>query len=624
MMKFLWEACLKPYRPTVAIAWIVWCCLFVGLPSAGHAEPPRLLHVDDIRPGMKGIGKTVFSGTTIEEFEVEILGVLKNSTPHGDSIMAKVSGGPMPLEQSGVIAGMSGSPIYIDGQLIGALAFIPSIFPQEPMIAGITPIHEMLANANIPASPNAAAQAASGYDFMHYPATGSDFVPIQTPLTVSGIDPRALALLNEQVAPLNLLPVQGGGVAANVQSNAEVEIEPGAAVGMQLIRGDMTASAVGTLTYRDQDQVLAFGHSSMFFGGEVSFPMTAEYIQLIATNQINSFKMAAPLNTIGTITQDRRTGISGVLGPAPPMIPLDVQVKTDQVGSGVARYHFEVVDYPLFTPALMGIAGVNALLATEKMVGDATVRTQIRLSFTDYPPLTIENVFAGDQGLLSAVFRAFMPLERLMQNRFEAVSLERVAVEMQISNTIQAAELVGIRVPRNIVRPGEVIQVAADLRPYGQELVTLTESLTIPEDVHQEKLQLLVCDPSIARMFNTARAAAAFQPQSFPQLLEFFRQQISQDHLVMSLFQAKPGLVVRGRELPAPPVSMMTLKGRTERSTGKNSLTLGRIVRRTQLPTPYVVSGYAVLELTVNHYNTAVDETAESHIDQPTQGELLE
>jgi hypothetical protein len=232
----------------------------------------------------------------------------------------------------------------------------------------------------------------------------------------------------------------------------------------------------------------------------------------------------------------------------------------------------------------------------------------------------IEEMFTGNQDILGAVFKTFMPLGMLMNNRFTPVSLEQVSLEITIKNAIQQAEIVGVRIQDNIVRPGEVVEATISLRPYGKKLITVTKRITIPEDIQQEKLQLLVCDVNITNLVETARARAKFRPQSLNQLIKLLGEQVSQNHIVMSLLQLKPGMVVQGQELPSPPVSMMTLMGTTKRYAGKNSLTRGRILVREEVSTQYIVSGCAMLELIVNHSDRGVDVDVDE-VAKPIQGE---
>jgi hypothetical protein len=582
------------------------CCL-VGAFLA-TAENIELMSVDDIHAGMKGVGKTVFSGTTIEEFDVEILGVLKNSTPRGDVIMAKLSGGPLPLEKFGIIAGMSGSPVYIDGKLIGAVAFGP-IFPKEPMIAGITPIHEMISEAAHPApeikmasAPAKVARMASAKPQGANLAgpSGSNLVPLQTPLFISGVDQQVLSMLQNQFAAFGMFPMQGGSVSKQLAQKESAELKPGSAMGIQLIRGDMDACAVGTLTYRDNDNVIAFGHP-MFSAGNVNFPLVSAYVHFVMSNQISPFKVSSPLATIGAITQDRRTGVSGALGLSSPMIPLKVTVASDREPNAVKSYAFEVIDHPLFLTLLMNAAGMEALVATENALGDATIQISTRIALKDHAPLTVEETFTGNQNLVAGVAEAFTPLNALMANNFAPVNVEEVSLAINVTHVIQYAEITGVHIPDNVVRPGETIEATVSLTPYGKEPTTVTGQITIPEDLQQEKVQLVVCDATANNTIETARAAAKFQPQSLDQLIKLLGEHVSQNRIILSLFQLRPGVVMQGQELPAPPISMMTLVGNTRRSSGQDNLTRGRILRREEISTPYIVSGVLALELTIDH-----------------------
>lgn len=604
------------------ILYFVWgILLYLGGSPALCADDALLMHVDDLLPGMKGIGRTVFSGTNIEEFEVEILGVLKNQTPHGDAIMAKVSGGPLPLEKSGVLAGMSGSPVYIDGKLIGAVAFIPTIFPKEPMIAGITPIHEMLRDANRvrPEAAPSPTASMSLWNGTHLSSQAFSFVPIQTPLMVSGVDQRVMAVMEEQLAPFHFRPVQGGSASQALLEEADTELKPGSAVGVQLVRGDMDIDGIGTVTYREGDKIIAFGHP-MFFAGDVSLPMTAAYVNFTVSNLIFSFKQASTTKTVGTITQDRRTGISGMIGQMPDMLPLDVTIYNDENRSEALQYAFEIADLPQLTSLFMKIASFSALLATEKSMGDITIQTRLTIVMKDAPPLRLEDQFSGSQSSIPAIFSAFAPLDMLMNNRFEPVSLERVSLEMTVKNMLQVAEVMGVRVRNNVVSPGENVEATIILRPYNQELITVTETVAIPEDIQSGRIHLVVCDANITTAFDMARAGAKFQVRNLSQLTQLLRERVGRNTIVLSLFQPKPGAVVQGQELPSPPMSMMTLMTSTGRYVGKNSLTRGRILMRTSVPTQYVISGCTALELIVDHTATGRNVFVEEH-DELRQGE---
>lgn len=606
-----------------ALIGLVWLALVSG--GLYAAELPPLMSIDDIRPGMKGVGKTVFSGTTIEEFDVEILAVLKNETPGGDAIMAKVSGGSIQLEKVGVIGGMSGSPIYIDGKLIGALAYA-YIFAREPMIAGITPIHEMINDAERGASE--VQTTAGSLGSLVFPPESVDTFPqpwnlrpIQTPLMVSGADPRLLAFMQEHLAPYHIMPMQGGTVIQGVDLERAPDLEPGAALGVQVVRGDMNMTAVGTVTYRDEEKILGFGHP-LLWGGDVNLPMTPGYVHFILSNQISPFKVSSLFESVGAITQDRRSGISGKLGLTPAMVPLTVTVDDELEATPAQRYAYEVIDHPMYMPMFMGFAGLESMLTAESLIGETTVKTRIIVALRDYPPLMMENITTGFQDHLSPIFQAFVPMTFVLNNAFTPVAVDAVSLDITVSHAIQQAEIVGVRVPNNVVCPGEVVEAEILLRPYGQDVIAVTEEFTIPENLQQERIQLLVCDMKFTNALEAARAPGTFQPQNLEQLIALVNRQVSQDHIALSLLQLRPGIVAQGRELPSPPLSMMSLMGTTKRHAGKTSLSRGSILLRKDIPTQYVTSGCAMLELIVNHSGERLENAVIGTV-QPIQGETL-
>jgi hypothetical protein len=340
----------------------------------------------------------------------------------------------------------------------------------------------------------------------------------------------------------------------------------------------------------------------MMWAGAVNLPMTSAYVHFVWTNQIVPFKIASPLHTIGSITQDRKTGISGQMGVLPSMVPLDVTVRYEDAEYPDRQYAFEVVDHPLLTPIFLGAAGSNAVLTAEGPLGDVTVTTRAEITLDGYPPVILEDVATGAQQLMASVFQALAPVGMLLNNPFTPVALQRVSLDMTVAHEIRKADLVGIRIEHDVVRAGEIMDIAIDLQPYGhREVHTFVERLTIPETLQQEPVQLVVCDVNMTNLIEVARATGKFQPQSLEQTIALLNERASQHQFVLSLLQIKPGLVVQGRELPSPPLSMMTLMGTSKRHTGPNSMTRGRVLVKKYVPTPYVISGCTALPLLVDH-----------------------
>ncbi len=348
------------------------------------------MDTDEITPGMKGYGKTVFSGNHIETFDVEILGVLKNWEARNDMILVKMTGGP--LEKTGIIAGMSGSPVYVDNKLIGAVSHGWSF--AKDAIAGVTPISAMLGVLKIDSNQRENTYAGNNstwstslstqdsdvvarlrsHGLIHervlskntnsqQPFTLS-LVPIQTPLIVSGFDYRSLNRVSPLFNKLGRFSFQGNRGSSSQSADLH-DFQPGSSVAVEIIRGDLSASAIGTVTYRDDNNILAFGHPIIQLG-TTDLPMATAQVHTILASQSGSVKMASPGEIIGRITQDRRSAIAGRIGEYTQMIPCQTEIR----GSLNIKYNFEIVHDKILTPILLQMAIESALIATEKSIGE--------------------------------------------------------------------------------------------------------------------------------------------------------------------------------------------------------------------------------------------------------------
>jgi hypothetical protein len=390
------------------------------------------MSVDDVRPGMKGFGKTVFQGTKIEQFDVELLGVLKNFAPKQDMVLARLSGGP--LARTGVIAGMSGSPVYIDGKLLGAVAFS---FPYatEP-IAGIQPIQQMLGllDQRMRQPQQIAKSDAASDNSCLLPESPTAFISSQfrklaegTPLHQlllpqsllstspfgSGcsqcgfsdshpnasvrvrLDAERLQAFAPFFSAFGFTPVQGGGggSAQNLTNGTPSKIEPGSSINVELIRGDISWSANGTVTHVDGKKVYAFGHPNLT-AGPTDVPMSAGYVISLLPNLQNSFKLAVPLDVVGSFQQDRSTGIAGTLGVSSKMIPVNLTLHSSQ--NTVTKYKFEVAADRFLTPPLMNFIVFNAITSSERALGEMTVYISGQINLKNQEPVNIGNVFSSD------------------------------------------------------------------------------------------------------------------------------------------------------------------------------------------------------------------------------------
>jgi hypothetical protein len=411
---------MKTNRLLLALSAVVASVAVLGLPAL-QADTPQM-PISEIRPGMVVIGRTVFSGTQVEEFRAHILGVIENVIgTQRNLILARLEGGP--LAQTGVIAGMSGSPVYIDGKLIGAVSYALGSFPKEP-IAGITPIAEMTdatstistrapgtrVKVEFPLSRDGLLQAfrkalnwnrpfADRPDDAQFIGTtglagvgGREIAtmlrPIATPLVMSGFEPDVASTLGAAFQDQGFVPMAGAAGTHPGEMPFDGPLKPGDAIGVTFVNGDLELGATGTVTHIDGDRVYAFGHP-MYNLGPTEFPMTRAYVYTVLPSLFSSAKLSATGEVIGTFTQDRATAIAGRIGPAPRLLPVTMTLESDR--GGKHTFKFGVVRDQLFTPLMTYTALVNTLGSYERQFGTASyaVAGKVHLKNTTRSPSTI-------------------------------------------------------------------------------------------------------------------------------------------------------------------------------------------------------------------------------------------
>lgn len=575
--------------------------LGLGFPSVLGAAP-EFMPSAEVRPGMRGTGKTVFQGTTIDTFSVEILGVMPAGLgPGQDLILARLSGGP--LAETGVIRGMSGSPVYVDGRLIGAVAYGWG-FAKMP-VCGITPIQPMLQvlERGIESPPEGSAwrsveldPAAAALVREAFPGVAGNspaaLEPLATPVWVAGATPVASSALREVLAPLGLqvMAAAGGG-----QEDAPAPpLEPGAALGVQLISGDLSVTAIGTLTYVEGGQVIAFGHP-MMLAGATDMPMTGAQIHAIVPSQLTSFKVGTATQAVGAVRQDRASAIAGVLGAAAEMLPLEVRFAD---ASHTSTFHFGIAYHPDLLSGLSRAALLAALESSAKVFGDATleVRSAIRLKGGEL--LEQEQVYSGPTAIFTAAAEAASSLEALARASFAGLKPDSLRFALSLRERIETAQVCGLRVRTPEVRAGEVVEVEVTLQPYRQEPVVQRLKVALPRDLAPGPLLLRVGSGVASRAWESQRRPDAFEPRDARQLLELLAYPGRGDELVVELYRRESSFTVDGRELPGlPPSARLVLAAGG--SAGHLGPVNGWVVLRQRLRTEYVLSGEQSLELVV-------------------------
>lgn len=430
-------------------------------------ESDEIMPVGQVKPGMEGYGLTVFEGTEPERFNAKVIAVLPKAMPKQDMILVELSGHG--LEESGVVAGMSGSPIYIDGKIIGALAYAWG-FSKKP-IAGITPIENMLKDLEHPPEPRNVYREFREREVAKTPI--GDMTPVMTPLMVSGVPQSVMGDLADALAPYHLLPVRGGGASLDEQSPP---LKPGSAVGVSLVRGDIEMDAIGTVTYRIGDRILAFGHPFVN-GGNIAFPMNGARIFTVLPSIRISTKMGASLSPVGAIVQDRNSGIFGKLGAQAPMVPVKINITNARTGYK-ENFNLELAWEPILFVKLLDAVLKAGLVTAEPYLGENTMVASTELSIAGYPPIRLNDTFYNTQGPYNPAM--LEKIIRLIFNPFEEVKVESVIFDLTVNKEIKLAVIQRIWSEKDKLKPGETTQLHVVLKLFNGEEKEYKVAITAP------------------------------------------------------------------------------------------------------------------------------------------------
>jgi hypothetical protein len=573
---------------------------------------------------MKGTAKTVFSGTQPEDFGVEILGVLPGFPgPRQSSIIARLSGAN--AERTGVFGGMSGSPVFIDGKLVGAIAFsFP--FSKEP-IAGITPIKQMIDLFNKGSEnqtdkpkepravsfsqlaatdwkPNLPKPAVSSVSLFApvaansplLPLLGQQMTPIATPLVFSGISQEALAMFSPQLIASGLLPVSGAGGTAPITPLAahnDKTFPYGSSISVQLVRGDYSLAAAGTVTMRDGDRIYAFGHPFLSLGSS-DMPMSECSVVTVIPNVNNSFKLAVPGQMVGSISQDRASGIFGLLGQSPKMIPVKINLHTSR--ERTETYSYEIANDSFLTPLLLNITVFNTITSSERALGDSTISLKGEIKVKGQDTIQIDRRFSANNSAIMAAGSVAAPVGSLMASGFDDVQLDDITLDISSSDSKYAGTLERIALDRTEVRRGEKIEVQAYVRTESGRQFVQRIPVQIPEDAAPGQLLVFVGDGGALQEGSPAKS---FVPRDLGQLVRAINTVKKSDRLYVKLFRITNGAVIGTNELPSlPPSVVATLN--SERTAGGYTPTVLSPVYEMELPpAEFVISGQQLIAIDV-------------------------
>ena len=593
-------------RQAVLACAVVCTFLFSPVTYAETSQPGETISLAQIHAGMRGVAYTVFQGTKPEPMDVEVLGILRNvNGPKGDIILVRLRGEK--AEYTGVVAGMSGSPVYLNGKLAGALAFRIGEFSKEP-IAGVTPIAEMLEINAMDRSPAAApAQAKAAVstpsktlgpgvselpiqDFANY------LRPIETPLVFSGFSEEAVRRFAPQFAAAGIVPVMGVGSVSDARQPEP--LEPGSAISAVLVRGDMDIAATCTVTYMDAQHLLACGHPLLQFG-MVDIPMTKADVVATLASPLNAFKIVNSTEPVGAFVQDRHTGIMGEFGKKPDMIPVTLSLRS---GATTKQFHYEVLNNARLSPVAMMATVFNALHGINEYGEETTYRMNGRISVSGYPDLALDNMFApADGGQPAAVLAALSigdRFGRIYDNPYNVPDVREVQLDFDMLHDRRWARLETARTDLTEARPGDDITIETVLRPYRGEGMVQQIPIHIPTSTSKGPLRILVSDGDT--LDRIRQGAPMFgRKLDLASTIALLNKQHGNNRIYVSLLEADPEVRVADKVMPTLPLSIMNVMDGMRGTQEMVVVGESSVNEAATAPLDYVVSGAQVLTITI-------------------------
>ncbi|MDH7480822.1 MAG: SpoIVB peptidase S55 domain-containing protein [Armatimonadota bacterium] len=619
--------------------------LFVGFSAnaANKVMPPidlvdakNIILVDEIKPGMKGYGKTVFRGTKIETFQVEVLGIMKKVNFGTDLILVKMTGGPITARGANLIQGMSGSPIYLNGKIAGALAY-GEAFGKEP-IAMVTPIQYMLEawDPKLPSKPSSffpfsttGLQRPITLNGKSYSKISIDYAgtqlapepgvlymrPLATHILVSSMSPRIMAWLSESLKPLNVIPIAGPGRAVD-KANLDIDIQPGAAVGVSFVTGDLDATGIGTVTYRRGNKIVAFGHPMFSDGlmngiGPMAAPLTTAYVYDIFPSIMVSSKIAAPVKTIGCVFQDRPWAIAGEIGRKAETIPVIVHV-TDKATDRKRDFRVEVINHPLLAMNFIVAATAEAIFELRGSPGDATANVKVQVTAEELGTITRENVFFDPVSIdMESVNELIQILSMLRFNPFYPVAVQKVEVWADITPKHPTAKIDRVFLKEAKYKPGDTVEIGVVLKPFKGEKQTKTIKLELPKNMQSGNYQIQIrggASSGVAMVVSEegvqesliiggqsviSPSRPAFE--NLQQMVRKFLEREKNNELVAKITLPKLVPSIGGEKLSGLPPSIADAM----RSSKSSALATERDEVKTVVSTDWIIQGMQMLSISV-------------------------
>ncbi|MBN1154488.1 hypothetical protein JXB12_06150 [candidate division KSB1 bacterium] len=593
-----------------------------------------IIPVADIKPGMKGYGLTVFSGTEVERFDIEVVEIIKNFNPQMDLILIKLLGEQ--LQHTGVVSGMSGSPIYLQDRLAGALSYSLMIFAKDPL-AGVTPIEQMIKitdteryrqqelefrNASrsditrLALSSDANALQEKLIEIVRQRVYLNDEMsaikPLQIPLNISGMETSVLSAIKPIFNDMGFITTQGGSNRKNNKQTDTFTLRPGSAVSGVLMSGDMYVSATGTATMVDGHTVIAFGHPFLNVG-PVNIPMAEAKILTILSSQLSSTKLAEVGNFIGNIKQDRSTGVLGILGDSIDMFPVDISY--DSPVTETQHFHYDVVNDPSVSElvaVLLPNAVWNSLQSARFSSGNYTLKLNGQIAFNDHESLVLNNIYstnsfaelAGEgRDIGKAVLDIFVSFTPVLINEFKHPDIKAVTLNYEALPGKQSTKIDKVWYDRQSVVPGEKLTIYVKLKDYRGVSQTIKKTVQIPSNLISNLVMISVGSGDYIARIEKQMAANRFTPDDFDDLIDILNRRRQNDRLYIQVKSLEMGAVIEGQELQALPPSVLNLLSEP-RSKGSSDKLYAKLIAEYQVPFESEIFDGVTIRLRVSKHQT--------------------
>ena len=616
-------------------ALIVFCLVVYHSDAQIKWDAEKFMPLSEVKPGMKGKGYTVFSGITVEEFDFEVVSVEYNYFPGWHVVWCK--GLSDNFKVTGVAGGMSGSPIYIDGRLIGALSLGFFNQREHANLFGVTPIQAMVKVAERGMEPNLSSQGTQLFNLGTAAASqesGLDMGPsllrdgkvgqiprsfdeiwfesisntpsrtrsaqLSIPIAHPPLNPELMRFVKPIFDKYNYTPVQAAGGGASIKKSP---VEEGQIIGTEYVRGDVSFFGYGTITHVNGNELLAYGHFDSA-AGNVNIPLSGGYVHFIMPSRSRSSKIAAPTQPIGTLVQDRETSIAGIIGKHPSYIPVNVNVQTTDGKRHEKSY--EVIRDRGISGLYVGIGASYLLDALEFYFRDHTVNMNATITLKEHPDLATQklaykNVFSSGGSPASGIMQTLsFPMALLDSNPYTRVQVEGVDLDIKVEDKRRTARIQSLRVDKLRYRPGDTVTVEITVQPYLEMPVVLTGTIAIPKDAPDGLVLLLASNAGFYESWQRSRAPFNFRYRDINQLVELLKREENNSNIILELSVPQPGLTVQGQEFSNLPPSVMSVMNTAKQVVGNSGYTSGTALHVNKMSTNYVISGSGIIRFVVD------------------------